>query len=57
MSVYRRITAKPYGYVLIDNQPKTTSEKQVVSDVFGQCRSYPHISTHTTQEVNRGTYP
>ena len=43
MSVYGRITAKPYGYVLIDNQPKTTSEKQVVSDVFGHCQSYPLV--------------
>ena len=55
MSVYGKVTAKPYGYVLIDNQPKTTSEKQVVSEVFGQCQSYPHICTHIVQEVNRGT--
>ena len=45
MTVYGKATAKPYGYVLIDNQPKTPSEKQVVSDVFGQCLCYPHIST------------
>ena len=55
MSVYGKVTAKPYGYVLIDNQPTTTSEKQVVSEVFGQCQSYPHISTHIAQEVNKGT--
>ena len=55
MSVYGNVTAKPYGYVLIDNQPKTTSEKKVVSDVFGQCRSYPHISTQTAEEVTQGT--
>ena len=45
MSTYVQETAKPYGYVVIDNQPKTSNEKQVVSDVFGQCKSYPHIST------------
>ena len=38
---------------MIDNQPKTTSEKQVVSDVFGQCKSYPHISTQS--EITQAT--
>ena len=47
MNVYRSVSAKPYGYILIDNQPKTTSDKQVVSDVFGHCQSYPHITTGT----------
>lgn len=49
--------AKPYGYILIDTQPKTTSEKRVVSDVFDHCQSYPHIpvSTHTNSEVTQGT--
>ena len=39
MSVYGSVTAKPYGYILIDNQPKTTSDKQVVADVFGHTPS------------------
>ena len=47
MSAYESVTAKPYGYVLVDNQPKTTTDKQVVSDVFGSCHSYPHITTST----------
>ena len=47
MSAYAKETAKPYGYILIDNQPKTTSEKQVVSEVFGKCKRYPHISTQS----------
>ena len=56
MSAYAKETAKPYGYVMIDNQPKTTSEKQVIADVFGVCKRYPHISTQseitqTTTEV------
>ena len=37
MEVYAKETEKPYGYLLIDNQPKTTSDKQVVADVFGNC--------------------
>ena len=47
MSAYAKETAKHYGYILIDNQPKTTSKKQVVSEVFGECKSYPHISTQS----------
>ena len=47
MTAYYHETERPYGYVVIENQPKTTSEKQVVSDVFGQCKSYPHISTQS----------
>ena len=38
-------TEKPFGYLLIDNQPKTTSDKQVVADVFGNSQSYPHVTT------------
>ena len=47
MTAYYHETERPYGYVVIDNQPKTTSEKQVVSEVFGKCKSYPHISTQS----------
>ena len=53
MSAYAKETAKPYGYILIDNQPKTTSEKQVVSEVFGKCKSYPYISTQS--EITQAT--
>ena len=47
MSAYAKETAKSYGYVMIDNQTKTTSDKQVVADVFGKCKRYPHISTQS----------
>ena len=53
MSAYAKETAKPYGYVMIDNQSKTTSDKQVVADVFGHCQSYPHISTQS--EITQAT--
>ena len=53
MGAYGSVTAKPYGYVLVDNQPKTTTDKQVASDVFGARHSYPHITTSTkTLQVN-----
>ena len=44
MSAYTKETEKPYGYVLIDNQPKTTTDKQVVADVFGTCHCYPNVT-------------
>jgi len=46
MEAYAKETAKPYGYVLIDNQPKTSVDKQVVSNVFGECQRYPTISAN-----------
>lgn len=45
MSAYSKETEKPYGYLLVDNLPKTTSDKQVVTDIFGECRCYPNIIT------------
>ena len=53
MTVYNQKTAKPHGYVVIDNQPKTSSDKQVVAGVFGQCKSYPYISTQS--EITQAT--
>ena len=46
MQAYTQETSKPYGYVLIDNQPKTSPEHQVVSNVFGECKRYPSISAN-----------
>ena len=58
MEVYAKKTEKPYGYVLVDNQPKTATYKEVVSNVFGSCHSYPHITTSTktlqVKEINLG---
>ncbi|CAH3192313.1 unnamed protein product [Porites evermanni] len=47
MSAYTKETEKSYGYVLIDNQLKTTTDKQVVADVFGTCHCYPYMITST----------
>ena len=53
MSAYMKETEKPYGYIILDNHPKTTSEKQVIANVFGDCYAYPNItkSTHTAPEI------
>ena len=57
MGVYVKEAAKTYGYVLVDNQPKTTIEKQVISDVFGHRQRYPHItsSTHSVPDISKDT--
>ena len=53
MSVYMKETEKPYGYISLDNHPKTASEKQVIANVFGNCYTYPNItkSTHTVPKI------
>jgi len=47
MEAYNKETTKPFGYILIDNQPKTSPEHQVVSSVFGECHRYPIISVNS----------
>jgi len=44
MQVYSKATQVPYGYVLIDNQPCTAPEYQVVTDVFGTCQRHPILN-------------
>jgi len=44
MEVYLKATQVPYGYVLIDNQPCTAPEYQVVTDVFGTCQRHPILN-------------
>ena len=44
MKAYTQETEKPYGYIVLDNHPRTTSDKQVVADVFDDCKSYPCTS-------------
>lgn len=45
MRAYAKETEKPFGYIILDNHPRTTSQKQVVADVFGDCYAYPHITS------------
>ena len=46
---------KPYGYLLVNNQPKTPTEKQVVAEVFENCHCYPNITscTKTVSEADK----
>ena len=45
MKAYTQETEKPFGYIILDNHPRTTNDKQVVADVFGACYSYPYITS------------
>ena len=45
MQAYNRETNRPYGYIVVDNHPRTTSEHQVVANVLGKCYTYPHITS------------
>ena len=45
MQAYSQETDRPYGYLVVDNHPRTASERQVVGDVFGDCFTYPHITS------------
>ena len=45
MQAYHRETTRPYGYLVVDNHPRTTSEHQVVGNVLGDCYTYPHITS------------
>ena len=47
MSAYVKETEKPFGYIILGNHPRTVGDRQVIADVFGHCKSYPHISTQS----------
>ena len=45
MQAYKQETDRPYGYIIVYNHPRTTSERQVVANVLGDCYTYPHITS------------
>ena len=46
MKAYAKETETPYGYIVVDNHPRTTGKRQVVANVFGDCKSYPCTTVH-----------
>jgi hypothetical protein len=40
MNAYYKETEKPFEYLLVDNKPDTPADKQVLGDLFGDCRVY-----------------
>ena len=53
MQIYSKATSVPYGYVLIDNHPRTDPENQVVTDVFGTCQRHPLEEQTSEENVKR----
>ena len=52
MQAYTKETEKPFGYIILDNHPRTTGDKQVVADVFGKCYTYPYITKSPSPDVS-----
>ena len=57
MQVYSEATSVPYGYVLIDNHPRTDPENQVVTDVFGTCQRHPLETSSVERPYKRRRVP
>ena len=60
MAAYAKETERPFGYILVDNRPRldTTSDKQVLSDIFESCHCYPTLTNkprETFEEQPRTT--
>ena len=53
MQAYNQETTQPYGYIVVDNHPRTTSEQQVVANVFGDCYTYPHITSSASPPLSQ----
>ena len=45
MKAYMQETDKPFGYIILDNHPRTTNEHQVIANVFEGCYTYPYITS------------
>ena len=54
MNAYYKETEKPFGYLLVDNKPCTPADKQIVSDLFGEClcKPSPGRMSQTTCGIN-----
>ena len=52
MKAYGKETDKPFGYIILDNHPRTKSENQVIANVFGDCYAYPYITKSSSPYVS-----
>ena len=50
MKAYAQETDKPFGYIVLDNHPRTTNEHQVVANVFEECYTYPYMTKNSFQK-------
>ena len=56
MHAYYKETEKPYGYLLVDNEPGTPADQQILADLFGECYAY-HFRVNTTEPTRVETKP
>ena len=56
MEAFYKEIEKAFGYLLVDNKPDTSGDKQVIGDVFGQCHVYSNIN-RTKQKDNQPSTP
>ena len=56
MNAYYKETAKPYGYLLVDNKPGTPPDNQILADLFGECYAY-HFGVNSTEATRVETKP
>ena len=56
LNAYYKETEKPFGYLLVDNKPNTPADKQVLTELFGECYVYHFavngLSPHQSQKLN-----
>ena len=50
MNAYYKETEKPFGYLMVDNKPRTPADKQTVADLFGECYVY-HFDVNSTEST------
>lgn len=55
MELYNKVTSVPYSYVLIDNKPDTSGDKQVIIDIFGDCRYFAGVNGKKTEDTIAAT--
>ena len=48
MNAYYKETEKPFGYLLVDIEPDTPADKQILADLFGECYVY-HFGVNNTE--------
>ena len=60
MDIYRNVTDRKYGYVVIDNTPETAADHQIVANVFDECKRYVILDSSnklSNEQNNEDTQP
>ncbi len=55
MDIYRNVTNKKYGYVVIDNTPETASDHQIVGGVLHECKRYVILDSQAPNKLKESS--